>query len=266
MSISLESRCPSCHKDFPNDSLVLRHMNNPRTSCQSWLQFLSSIDLGVSGHSTTVHPSTRSGTNDAANRNENSSDNDTSTATHYEDVHPNTPSFFGSGPAFMDKFSTDPYADKRRENLYYPFLSKGEWALASWLICSGLSMRAIDDLLALPIVSFQAFVTTFFANQVPRYNSFRSPSPLQKHYVVVWTSFPRPPNGRCKKSRSTDTTLQSRSHFFTAIPSNASRPSYKTRSLKESGILSPKGSMMVLTERTDSTMNGWQVTPHGPPR
>ena len=256
MPISLESRCPSCRKDFANNSLVLRHMNNPQTSCQNWLQFLASTDQQVSGHLATTHPSTTSRTNDAANRNENSSDNDTSTATHYEDVHPNTPSFFGSGPAFMDKFSADPYADKRRENRYYPFLSKGEWAFASWLICSGLSMRAIDDLLALPIVSFQAFVTTSFADQTPRYNSFRSPSPLRKLCVVVWTSFPRPPNGRCKKSHSTDTILQSQSHFFTAIPSNASRPSYKTRSSKESGILFPEGSMMVLTDRTDSTTNG----------
>lgn len=92
------------------------------------------------------------------------SDNDMSTAIHYEELHPNTPLFFGSGPAFMDKFNADPYADKRQDNVYYPFSSRGEWSLASWLSRSGLSMRAIDDFLALPIASFSVFITASFAN------------------------------------------------------------------------------------------------------
>ena len=71
---------------------------------------------------------------------------------HYEELHPTEPFIFGSGPGFTDVFNMDRHAEKRRENLYYPFSSKGEWGLASWLLCSGLSMRAIDDFLALPIV------------------------------------------------------------------------------------------------------------------
>ena len=166
MSVSLGSQCPSCQKEFLDDSRVLRHMNNPHTSCQSWLQFLESTLQGVSGPSTTAHPSPSSQANDTTNNNESASNNDTthdnestsdndmSATMHYEDVHPNAPSFFGSGPTFMDKFSTDSHADKREENLYYPFRSREEWSLSSWLLCSGLSMRAIDDFLALPIVNF----------------------------------------------------------------------------------------------------------------
>jgi hypothetical protein len=281
MSVSLESRCPSCRKEFPNDSCVLRHMNSPQTSCQNWLQFLASAVQGVSGPSTTAHPhpssrtnsttahplpSSRtngttahphpsSRTNNTTNDNESASD-DTLMAAHYEDVHRNTPSFFGSGPTFMDKFNADPSADKRQENLYYPFWSREEWGLASWLLCSGLSMRAINDFLALPIVSFHALHHPFVANQIPRYNAFHSPSPLQKRCVVVWTSSRRPPSGRCKNSHSMDTVLRSRSHSFTAILSNALRPSYKTQSSKENGISSPKRSTTVLTDGTGSTTNG----------
>ncbi|KIJ10602.1 hypothetical protein PAXINDRAFT_16438 [Paxillus involutus ATCC 200175] len=58
---------------------------------------------------------------------------------------------FPSGKTFMDLFREDRYADERRENLYFPWASKEEWAFASWLLCSRLSMAAIDTLLSLKI-------------------------------------------------------------------------------------------------------------------
>jgi hypothetical protein len=73
----------------------------------------------------------------------------------YEDSHPNTPWIYGSGTGFMDVFNSDHHAEERKGNLYYPFSSKEEWSLASWLSRSGLSMRAIDDFLALPLVCFK---------------------------------------------------------------------------------------------------------------
>ncbi|KAI6002437.1 hypothetical protein F5J12DRAFT_686084, partial [Pisolithus orientalis] len=42
-------------------------------------------------------------------------------------------------------------------NLYYPFNSHNEWELASWLLHSGLSMRAIDSFLSLSIISLSLF-------------------------------------------------------------------------------------------------------------
>ena len=106
-------------------------------------------------------PATARPTTNTADRNGNISDDDDNTSDHsmsvdmhYEDTHPNTPSFFGSGPMFMHQFNTDLLANQRQTNLYCPFSSKEEWGLASWLLCSGLSMRAIDEFLALPIVSF----------------------------------------------------------------------------------------------------------------
>lgn len=80
-------------------------------------------------------------------------DEATSNSGYHEELHPNTPFIFGFGPGFIDIFNSDPHAEKRKENLYYPFSSKDEWGLASWLLCSGLSMRAIDSFLALHIVS-----------------------------------------------------------------------------------------------------------------
>ncbi|KAF8836973.1 hypothetical protein BDN67DRAFT_881692, partial [Paxillus ammoniavirescens] len=61
---------------------------------------------------------------------------------------------FPGGKTFMDSFREDRYADERQENLYFPWASKEEWAFASWLLRSRLSMAAIDTLLLLKIMSF----------------------------------------------------------------------------------------------------------------
>ena len=148
-SPSFHSQCPSCHKRFARDSDVLRHMNHPRTSCTSMFDFLES----------THHPDRRTSTTSQQDRDGPDEPDFNTNATsgltpeYYEELHPNVPLVFGSGPGFVDAFNADRHTEKRKENLYYPFSSKGEWGLASWLLCSGLSMRAIDDFLALPIVS-----------------------------------------------------------------------------------------------------------------
>ena len=154
MSASFEGQCPSCHKRFANDASVLRHMNHPRSSCASWFTFSRSAPPGQPDHPTDGRTTPDFGTND-----NNATDNDettispTPTPTHYEDVHPNISSVFGTGPGFMDRFNAGPHAEKRSANLYHPFSSKEEWGLASWLLSSGLSMKSINDFLTLPIVS-----------------------------------------------------------------------------------------------------------------
>ncbi|KAI6146028.1 hypothetical protein BKA82DRAFT_3981096 [Pisolithus tinctorius] len=57
----------------------------------------------------------------------------------------------------MDKFNGDQFSNLRASNLYYPFNSHNEWELASWLLRSGLSMRAIDSFLSLSIISLSLF-------------------------------------------------------------------------------------------------------------
>jgi len=58
---------------------------------------------------------------------------------------------------FMDRFDSDQHADKRRQNLFYPFASKDEWELASFLLECGLLMTKIDEFLHITMVSVSHF-------------------------------------------------------------------------------------------------------------
>ena len=114
----------------------------------SWFDFLESMSPPVGRTPSTHHREAESSYESTYNNQAT----DHSSIERFEDFHPNVPLIFGSSSGFVDLLNTDPHAEKRRENLYYPFSSKAEWGLASWLLCSGLSMRAIDDFLGLPIV------------------------------------------------------------------------------------------------------------------
>jgi hypothetical protein len=59
---------------------------------------------------------------------------------------------YGEGTTFTTQFDYDQFANERTVNLYYPFASREEWGLASSLLCSSLSMRAIDTFLSLDLV------------------------------------------------------------------------------------------------------------------
>ncbi|KAL4063491.1 hypothetical protein J3A83DRAFT_4077707, partial [Scleroderma citrinum] len=58
---------------------------------------------------------------------------------------------FLGGKTFMDTFREDTYAHERAENLYFPFALHEEWQFTSWLLCSRLSLMAINSLLLLKI-------------------------------------------------------------------------------------------------------------------
>jgi hypothetical protein len=58
-----------------------------------------------------------------------------------------------TGTTFMDDFDADIHAGERQKNIFYPFASRDEWQIASYLLRSGLSMSAIDDFLSLELVS-----------------------------------------------------------------------------------------------------------------
>ena len=57
------------------------------------------------------------------------------------------------GDGFMGTFYNNTHAEERASNIYFPFQSKGEWEIASFLSSSGLSMKRIDDFLSLSMVS-----------------------------------------------------------------------------------------------------------------
>ena len=71
----------------------------------------------------------------------------------HRDFYPEAAHVYGKGHTFMDVYDADKYTDKRKENLYYPFASKQDWEMGSWLLQSGLSMAAIDQFLHLQLVS-----------------------------------------------------------------------------------------------------------------
>ncbi|KAF8191579.1 hypothetical protein K438DRAFT_1590987 [Mycena galopus ATCC 62051] len=56
------------------------------------------------------------------------------------------------GESFMDWINNDEFSAQRRENHWYPFASKAEWELASFLLRSGMTMKDIDDFLDLQLV------------------------------------------------------------------------------------------------------------------
>ena len=123
----------------------------------TWLDFLESTSSRQQ-----ISPAYQRNYHEPGRADETTHDNEAATdsgAEGYEEFHPNTPLILGSGPGFIDTFNADEHAEKRKENLFFPFSSKAEWGLASWLLRSGLSMRAIDDFLALSIVSHENRVT-----------------------------------------------------------------------------------------------------------
>ena len=249
---SFNGQCPSCHKRFSRDSSILRHMNNPHTSCMTWFDFLESLHSPIGHPSPNLH-------DESGPSEETTNDNeaaDCSRTRYFEDTHPNVPHIFGSGPGFTDLLDSDPHAEKRRENLYFPFSSKVEWGLASWLLCSGLSMRAIDDFLSLPIVRPKNFSCLIRSEPKSRSNSSHSPSQAQKPYVAEWKTSPKHPHGRCKRSSSTVTRPRNLSLFSIATPLNAFKYSSETQPLRESGPLLLNESMKIPVDKTVSIVVG----------
>jgi hypothetical protein len=64
---------------------------------------------------------------------------------------------YGHGPTLMDKFDADEHASIRKHQLYYPFASRAEWELVSFLMESSLSMATLDRFLKLELVRFTRF-------------------------------------------------------------------------------------------------------------
>jgi hypothetical protein len=60
----------------------------------------------------------------------------------------------GKGQSFSEWVDADQFADERINNIYYPFASKSEWQMASFLLRSGMTMKDIDDFLALDMVIY----------------------------------------------------------------------------------------------------------------
>ncbi len=84
------------------------------------------------------------------------------THTALNDLHiekfPHSGTSTESDKSFMSKFHADTFSLERKANIYYPFTSRDEWKLASFLLHSNLSMAAIDSFLKLEMVCFPRFL------------------------------------------------------------------------------------------------------------
>ena len=158
-------RCPSCGKGgFQSHEAVARHMGQPRSGCSSWLDNLVGISEDLLGGNRDGHNNSRTtSTGDGpGGLDENdrwiSIDEEMFDGTREDpqfspiEFFPGAAQTYAGGSTFLDRFDTDEFSSYRSSNIYYPFASRGDWQLGSWLLRSGLSMGAIDTFLNLDLV------------------------------------------------------------------------------------------------------------------
>jgi len=172
VSPPLMARCPRCSKHFMNESRVLQHLNQPVSACLAYheeVKRMNSTKAMAASRNPSEDdfqhpiqefiqdPEPISEEDSELNMNiDSDSDVDnhsTSSNSPFIEVYPEAGQKFGCGETFLDVFDTDCHAEKREQHPYYPFASKAEWGLASFLLCSDLSMNSIDKFLKLDLVS-----------------------------------------------------------------------------------------------------------------
>ena len=145
-------RCPSCGRGgFKDHVAVAKHMSQPHSGCNSWLDDLVRIQDHLTRPCTldlddmqepqedeacVIHPHPDAG---------KVFDMDVEVGAVESGVNaeyfPHAARVYDGGLTFMDQFDTDPFSTLRRSNLFYPFASWQDWELGSWLLRSGLSVK-----------------------------------------------------------------------------------------------------------------------------
>ncbi|KAJ7302442.1 hypothetical protein DFH08DRAFT_1089772 [Mycena albidolilacea] len=171
----MEFECPNCHQPFTLSSSVLKHLNHPRSSCIPWYNRMHELAisgdpsaeeyqrklrraLGESerarGYETRSEPMDMDlpipgeGGEDWGDTNMDfGRDSPVGGSNTDPDVEefPNAAQPIGSGQTFMEWVDSDQFAPDRQKNIYYPFASKAEWEMASFLMRSSMTMKDIDD-------------------------------------------------------------------------------------------------------------------------
>ena len=140
------SRCPVCSRFFSD---VLGHLNHRQSQCSAWFEATSSSNCAPSYYSQEPENGHPSSSQLPHNHHSPSPTPSASTRVSF----PGAGVTYGRAPTFLDRFNEDQYAPFRTENIYYPFSNSAEWELASFLLSSDLSMRKINELLKLKLVS-----------------------------------------------------------------------------------------------------------------
>ena len=169
--------CNCCGKKFQDTARVLNHMNQPYSSCRTYfeevLQIAEEVRQVRDGHPQKPHSSSDLANDSEAHHetfglpehgptpeDEDDHMHDVPGPTNdgnpfFQEFYPGASRTFGTGQTFIDIFDSDKFAEQREQFPYYPFSSKHEWELASFLLRSGLSMAAIDKFFKLQLVSYR---------------------------------------------------------------------------------------------------------------
>lgn len=144
------TQCPSCGMGFASETSVLKHMNHRFSRCKFF--FLREAPSLV--HRPGSPPNLPS-----------MSPGPPPTPPNPPPSHsvefPDAGFVYGRGDGFMGTFYNEAHAEERASNIYFPFQSKGEWEIASFLSSSGLSMKRIDEFLSLSTASSEQVNTIF---------------------------------------------------------------------------------------------------------
>jgi hypothetical protein len=182
------SVCPNCLRKFNTEDGVTRHLNQPLTTCHRWHDELVTAaevlqeDDSASCWSPTSSPGHNSEPASGFLKAQDILQQYIVDSTDLEDhpwtdagddlmdvdrtsSPPNHPQeltqivkfegagkIMGVGLSFMDRFHLDTFTENRKTNIYYPFASRDDWSMASYLLRSGLSMKKIDEYLSLSMV------------------------------------------------------------------------------------------------------------------
>lgn len=156
--------CPNqCGAQFQNASRVISHLNHPWSPCHNYFihrqEQISAESALPSNNGPRYEQDPDIDMPDAENQDldgyisEDDGANLAGSAPPTADF-PEAGRTFGSGPDFMSQFDADIHAEKCRTFPVYPWATKEEWQLMSWLSRSGLSMAKIDEFFRLKMVCY----------------------------------------------------------------------------------------------------------------
>ncbi|KAJ6557091.1 hypothetical protein B0H10DRAFT_1847032 [Mycena sp. CBHHK59/15] len=167
-------RCSVCTKKFFNTTHLLSHMNQPNGRCHSSLHSASfkirhrnpqrKLNLPRSNAQRVSSRSTEhvefeiapmdvdyeADVNYGPEMNLEEESFDTQKA--YREEFTGAAQVQPGGDTFKAVFERDQYAEQRKLNMYYPFASRDEWELVSFIVRSNMTLAATDEFLKLRLV------------------------------------------------------------------------------------------------------------------
>ena len=205
--------CPRCGKKFYSETNVLQHMNQPLSLCRVlWHEeeythllhqlfepgqnrFMEDESGGIVPETEADLPQDRwvpPGSQDDNHSHSGEFGTAGDPSDRFTETYEGCSKVYPGGKTFMDTFQMDQYTEERTINPYFPFASREEWQFASWLLHSRLSLKAIDSLLSLDIVSPSAIPDTpllinFIPDQTnPSLLSHRKTAPCLSRNSPSW--------------------------------------------------------------------------------